>query len=314
MKMNVMHLTTALVGAIAVSLTGCGQPNQSTDGSTKNQPTAAASTASVDATPVAGGKNYKVLVDPQYPPYDFLDEKGKPVGFDIEILQAIAKQQGFNVTLVSMPWETTLEKLSDGGYDIAVGAIAPSDITDSPNANKLSYSYAYNYGIDAIVSINPVVHHFDQLKNLKVATLADTDYVSDLKELQGNTGNVVESKSFFLALQTLSRKEVDAVLGDKGVLSYHAGQFPESKFVISGKGDYFDHYYPMVIALKNGDPELANVINHGIEAIVKDGTYSKIYEKWFHSQPVIMPKPEPVPTGEADFIPAPTLSTSSSAN
>lgn len=103
-------------------------------------------------------------------------------------------------------------------------------------------------------------------------------------------------------VQALNRNEVGAVLGDKGVLTYFVNKLPNNKFAISDKGYYFGRYYPMTIALKNGDEELTKSINQGIEAIVKDGTYSKIYEKWFNAKPAIMPKHEPISTDNDGFI------------
>lgn len=301
MKWHATYLTATLVGMM--SLTGCNQSNQAASNTDTNPKTPASSAATpTPATNTTGGKNYKVLIDPQYPPYGSLNEKGKPVGFDIDIIEAIAKQQGLNITLVPAPWETTLDKISKGQYDIAISAIAPSDITNSPYANKVTQSYAYNYGSDAIASIDPVMDTFDQLKTIKVATLSDTGYVNDLKTLQGGTSNLVESKSFFLALQALNRKEVGAVLGDKGILTHLASKFPDTKFTIAGKGKYFERHYPMTIVLKNGDADLATSVNQGIEAIVKDGTYSKIYEKWFHAKPTIMPKPVPIPADDSRFV------------
>ncbi|MFW2178313.1 MULTISPECIES: substrate-binding periplasmic protein [unclassified Moraxella] len=300
---------TGIATGLMLTLTGCNQPastSQNTEASTT------ASTTPTTQTTNLSTPSYKVIVDAEYPPYDFRDEKGNAMGFDVDILNAIAKNQGFNITVVPMPWNTVMPKVADGSYDIGMGGMSPGDIEDEGFADKITQSYAYAYGIDTIASISPIITDYQSLKNYKVATLADSAYIADMKELMGaNTkANLTETKTVFLGYQKLVNGEVDAVLADKGVLAYFVKQHPlktaDKKVNIDTKGFYFDRYYPMTIISKKDNPELAQKINKGIEAVVKDGTYAKIHQQWFGRTPKVLPKPEPIPLDDSRFVPVPS--------
>lgn len=77
-------------------------------------------------------------------------------------------------------------------------------------------------------------------------------------------------------------------MADEGVLRYYAKQFPKINFKIVGEGEAFEHY-EMVIITPKSENELMEKINTGLANIVADGTYAKIYEKWFGVAPQKLP-------------------------
>lgn len=282
-----------------VSLTACDKTD------TTNTETIAMSTPKVEV--ISAGETYKVIMDAEYPPFDFRDEKGQPIGMDVDILNAIAQSQDFSITIDPMPGDLVVPDVAKGNYDIGIGGIYPGDIDDIGLKDQVIKSYAYAYSLDGLATTTAVIQDYDALKNYKVATLADSSYISDMKQLYGNNfdNQVVESKTIFLGYQQLLKGEVDALLADKAVLAYYNKKYannPHQPVKLGAQGNYFNRYYPMTIISRKDNPELAKRINLGIQAIVKDGTYSKIHQKWLGTTPKLLPKPEPIPQGEASFI------------
>lgn len=286
-----------------VSLTACDKTDNT------NAETVSVSTPKVEV--ISAGETYKVIMDAEYPPFVFRDEKGNAIGMDVDILNAIAQSQDFSVTIEPMPGDLVIAEVAKGNYDIGIGGIYPGDINDIGFKDKVLKSHAYAYSLDSLATTKAVITDYDALKNYKVATLADSSYISDMEALYGDNfdNQVVESETVFLGYQQLLNGKVDAVLADKAVLAYYNQKYAKNAnqpVKLSGQGNYFNRYYPMTIISRKDNPELARRINLGIQAIVKDGTYSKIHQKWLGTAPKLLPKPEPIPEGEASFISLPT--------
>lgn len=306
-----MKHSTLMMASMLSGIAGLTACNQADTAKPASNPQASTTATTTQTTAANKGKVYTVTMDAEYPPFDFRAEDGSATGMDVDILQAVANNQGFQVNIVPMPGDTVIPQVADGSYDIGIGGIAPSDIESEGLSDKVNKSYAYSYSIDTIASISPVIDTYQGLKGHKVATLAESGYISDLKTLYGVdfANHVTESKTIFLAYQQLLMGKTEAVLGDKAVLSYYNKKYADKtqgKIQDNASGYYFENYYPMTFISKKSDPELAEKINKGIEAIVKDGTYAKIHQKWLGIAPAIIPKPEPIPAGDAALVSAST--------
>lgn len=304
---NLKGVSIALVAG-ATMLSGCNRSDNNNASQTQN--------ASAQ-TPNQNAKTYLVAMDADYPPYSFRGTKGEAIGFDVDILKAVAKNQGINITINPLSWDAVMPEVANATHDIGIGGIAPTDVDDEGFKDKVNKSYAYVYGIDTIASFPPVIDKFNDLKSHKIATLADSSYIGDAKELYGAdyANKVSETKTTFLGYQQLLNGEVDAVLGDKGVLAYYAKKYPTrpngtQKVNINTQGYYFDRYYPMTFISRKDDPELAQKLNQGIEAIIKDGTFQKIHQNWFDFAPRMIPKPQPIPEGDASYVPVSAINAS----
>ncbi len=287
----------AIMSLGVLLMAGCGdngQPKQRIEADTQTDKQSSEVVTEVTET-VAEVDNdaniltYKVGMDVSYPPYNMSDEHGQPAGFDLEILQAIADHEGFQLSLLPKKWNKLLMEIEAGNYDIVVGGFSAEDVSDQAGTHyTLSQPYTYTHDAIAITNQNIKISTFEDLKGHKVSTLADTSWVTDLTELQGNPDNIVQEKTSFLALQELIQNNVDASLNNQGVFLHYKLSMPEYPIDIVGKGDYFEPY-GLVILSKKDNPTLNQQINDGIAKIVKDGTYTKIYKKWFGVSPESLP-------------------------
>lgn len=277
-------MTALMVSMLA--LTACGQ-SQEKPATTQETPPKEATTASQTSE-----QSFTVGIDASYPPYDFRDEQGGAVGFDVDIIKAIATKQGFEVKVVAEDWKGLVADFDKGVYDISISGYANTD----ERQQKYLVSRPYSQGQDVVVTKKgaKAITSIEQLKSLKISVQGSSPYEEQLKGY-GVTQIVAKSTSFS-AFSAVARGEAEAMVVDKGVAQYYIQQLSgtananvEFEFHEPSGGD-FDGY-DLVILTPKGKEELMDKINQGIVEIVKDGTYATIYKKWFGVEP------------DANFIP-----------
>lgn len=284
--MKIIKYSCLLTSLLAViTLTGCNKAENTatnnTNQATVTEPTSASAVA-LSATPQ--GEVLNVGVDGNYPPYDFRDDKGNATGFDVDIIKAIGEKQGFSVNVLPDTWENVQTNLDKGGYDLSISGYS---ITDERQQKYLvSKPYAFAQDIIAVKQGLMGVNGLKDLAKYSVSTQADTPYIDDLKE--AGVQNIKAQASSFLAFKELATGKSDAMLADKGLMLHYAKSFPEFKFDMVGKGEYFEPYELVILAPK-GKEALMEKVNAGIDQIIQDGTYAEIYKKWFGIAPIAIP-------------------------
>jgi len=246
----------------------------------KQEPTAAAPAASappVAASAPAPAKVYAVGTDAAYAPFESQNEKGEIVGFDIEVVSAIAKKAGIEVKFTNTPWEGIFNTLAQGDRDLLVSAIT---ITDE---RKQTMDFAGPY-FDAqqLIAVKKTskISKFDDLKKLKVGVQTGTTGDEVVSKLQGKTStNIKRFESTPLALKELEAGGVDAVVADNGVVINYVANNADSKFKTVADKAFAPEQYG--IAVKKGNTELLEKLNKGLADIKADGTYDQIFAKYF---------------------------------
>lgn len=227
----------------------------------------------------------RVGVDNHYPPYDFVDERGNAMGFDVDIMRAIADHQKLNIELVPQGWEILMKDLNSGKNDLVMSGLTKTD----ERASKYALSNTYAWGQDsiAIKPENNSVRNLQDLTGQKISTLKGSAYVEQLEAVFGeDSPNIVGKPTDFLAFQELALGRVEAMLGEKHMFQHYAKNYPEVKFKTV---DDWIEPYEMVIVAPKANADLMNKVNAGLAGIVADGTYAQIYQKWFGIPPAKLP-------------------------
>jgi polar amino acid transport system substrate-binding protein len=264
-KPPVSTLLAALaVCAVAVFAAGCGS---SSDDSTSSG---------------GGGEKLTVGSDVPYPPFEeFGKTKTEFKGFDIELVEAIAKKIGRTPEFKDTSFDTIFRDLAQGKFDMVASA---TTITDE---REETVDFTNPYYLPSAQSI--VVNKGDS--DLKTA--------KDLEGLvvgvqQGTTGEeYVEEEIKTKELRTfpqgpdtipaLKAGTIDAVVIDRPVAENIVAA--ESDLEISG-GIETEEQYGFVV--QQDDEELLEELNEGLKEVIDSGEYKTIYTKWFH---------KPVPAG-----------------
>jgi polar amino acid transport system substrate-binding protein len=269
-KRRFLHVAGLL--AAGLLLAACGK---------KAEPPAPAPVASAPASAPAPAKVYVVGTDAAYAPFESQNEKGEIVGFDIDVVTAIAAKAGIQVKFVNTPWEGIFNALGQGDRDAVVSAVT---ITDE-RKQTMDFSDPYFDAVQLIaVKENSKVTKFADLKKLKVGVQTGTTGDEAVTKLLGKTSaNVKRFESTPLALKELEAGGVDAVVADNGVVNHYVANNPGGKFKTVSDKEFVPEQYG--IAVKKGNAELLAKLNEGLKAIKADGTYDQIYAKTFGAPP-----------------------------
>ena len=245
----------------------------------KKEPVAPAATAPVPVA--AAAKVYVVGTDAAYAPFESQNEKGEIVGFDIDVVKAVAQKAGFEVKFLNTPWEGIFNSVAQGDRDLLVSSIT---IT-TERQQTLDFSAPYFDAQQLIaVKTDSKIAKFTDLAKLKVGVQNGTTGDEVVTKLQGkDSANVKRFESTPLALKEMEGGGVDAVVADNGVVVHYVNNNPASKFKTIADTSFASEQYG--IAVKKGNAELLDKINKGLAGIKDDGTYAKIYAQYFGSAP-----------------------------
>jgi polar amino acid transport system substrate-binding protein len=273
--------TAGLLGA-GLLLAACGKKEEPT-------PTAApaAGSAPVAAAPApAPGKTLVVGTDAAYAPFESQNEKGEIVGFDMDVLTAVAKKAGFEIKFVNTPWEGIFNTLQQGDRDLLISAITITP--ERKQTMDFAGPYFDAYQLIAVKGGSKVAK-FEDLKKLKVGVQTGTTGDEVVTKLLGKAStNVKRFESTPLALKELEAGGVDAVVADNGVVVNYVANNASAKFKTVSDSAFTPEQYG--IAVKKGNTELLDKVNKALADIKADGTYNTIYTKYFGS-PAAAPAP-----------------------
>lgn len=242
-----------------------------TAGCTKKEASSDVTTSAMNSQ-----KELTVGTDAAYAPFEIENSDKSITGFDIDILNAIAAKEGLKLKFVNTPWEGLFTQLGTGDRDILISAIT---ITDERKKVML-FSEPYFEAVQLIaVAAGSKISKFNDLKGVKVGVQTGTTGDEIVSKLLGKTNaNIKRFESTPLALQELIGGGVEAVVADNSVVESFAKN-NGANFKQLRDDSFSKEYYG--IAVKPGNIELVEKINKGLKAIKEDGTYDRIYSKYF---------------------------------
>lgn len=206
-------------------------------------------------------------------PYVFHDPKNpsRLIGFEVELVDAIARELGVKVQYFQNVWDSILLSLQRGDFDIALNGI---EITpDREQAIQFTRPYyAYTERIVIRDSDNRI-HRLEDLHGKKVGTLYNTVAKRMLEEMGGIAISTYSGQ--VEPFKDLSLSRIDAVFVDSPIASYYAMPNPQLRLVGKPAGE---GYYG--IAVRKGDTALAEELNKIIVKISRSGELKKIYNRW----------------------------------
>lgn len=228
------------------------------------------------------GKTLKVATEPTFPPFEMKAKDGDGLeGFDVDLFKAIGQQAGLNIEFVSLPFDGIIPALQAKTVDAAISGMT---IT-AERAQTISFSRPYFKAGLAIATRKDdrSIKNFDDLTNKKIAVQLGTTGARQAETIAG--AKVSQFDSAALALQELVNGNVDAVVNDGPVTLYAIKVANLQQLQVVGEL-VTEEYYG--IALPKNSPNL-KIINDGLASLLQDGTYQKLYEKWFGVEPPELP-------------------------
>lgn len=230
--------------------------------------------ATAKATPVKA--SYTIVADSSFAPFEYQDETGKYVGIDMELIKAIAENQGFTITIQNPGFDAALNAVQAGQAD---AVIAGMSITD---ARKEIFDFSnayYTSNILLAVKNGSDITSYEDLKGKTVGAkngTASYTFLEENKDKYGYTLKAFDEASGMY--DSLNSGSIDALMDDEAVLLYAIQQGRDFATPIPGEksGEYG-------FAVKKGtNPELIEMFNNGLAALVESGEYDEILNKYFN--------------------------------
>ena len=217
----------------------------------------------------------KIIVvagDKAFPPFEFVNENGDFVGYNVDVINALAKKLDWKVIFKPMVWVDAKKALKEGKVDIIEGM-----------AYSKERAKIYGFSRPILVNSHGIFVKTDVVGVDSIADLRGYRVAVQkgdiMEEFLKNSGVVlVEVSNQKQALIKLQRDEVIAYIGNNWLFSYVLKELGIDDIKRVGSPMYPTNY---CIAVRRGDTELLARINQGLEELEKDGTLKRLKEKWF---------------------------------
>ena len=223
-------------------------------------------------------QTYKVAMEPTFPPFDTINEETQEFdGFDYDLMNAIAADQGFELEWVNMGFDGLIAALQAGNIDIIASGMNASE----DRREKVDFSTTY-YDSGLVVAIkagNTAISSIDDLTaDMKVGGQIGTTGAELALELD-ESGKISEAKIYNgldVAVMDLQNGTIDALINDLPVTKAYMEAKPGTVEIV---GDVLNAE-SYGFAVKKGNTELLDKINAGMQNLIDDGTFDEIYSKW----------------------------------
>lgn len=272
----------SMIACMAFSMTACGSKEEAPAQAPAEEGTEAPAESTEGTEPAEDAaapedKEWIIAMDTVFRPFEFTDENGNFVGIDVDVLDAVAKDQGFNYAIESLGWDAAVAAVQAGQAD---GLIAGASITDERKASGWIFSEVYyNATQTFVVPADSDIASYEDLSGKNVAVkngTAGADFANSLKDEYGFTVTVFEDSPTMYQDVILGNSaacvEDTPIMADSIKVGNLALKIPEG---MESDGA------PYGFAIMNeANQELLDMFNAGLANIRENGTYDEIIAKY----------------------------------
>ena len=265
-----LGLSAAALGSVAF-LAGC-----STGGTATGSAGAGSAPAGGDDTSAVATGTLIVGFDQSYPPYGFVGDDGEYTGFDLDLAQAVADREGWDVQLEAIDWDAKDALLGSGAINCIWNGFTMEGREDD---YTFSEPYMLN-GQVVVVRADSGIASLDDLAGKAVITQVDS---AALDVLEGDQASLTATFAtletigeYNTAFMQLESGAVDAVACDLSIAEYqmaaNEGAYTQLPEMLSE-----EHY---AVGFKKGDDATAEAVNEALRALAEDGTVQELCDKY----------------------------------
>ena len=254
--------------ASVLGLAACGGNNAATSGDD-------ASTASDDSS----DKTYIVATDTTFAPFEFTNDANEFVGIDVDILAAIAADQGFSYELNSLGFDAAVAALESNQAD---AVIAGMSITPKRQKDYDFTDSYYQSSVCMAVKSGSDIKGLEDLKGQKVAGKTGTqslDWAESIKDEYGFEITYFDTSD--MMYQDVQTGNSMACFEDTPVMEYGVAQGNGLEIIAKEEDEFASPYGLAVMKGENG--ELIEMFNAGLANIKESGEYDEILAKYLEA-------------------------------
>ena len=222
-------------------------------------------------------KTLVIATDAFWDPMEFTNKNNEVDGFAIDMMKAAAKEGGYEVKMLVVPWDGIFGGLLRKKYD----AICSSVTITKERLNIMAFSTPY-YSVSqaVIVPIDSSVKTMEDLVGKKAGSQVSTTGTFAIQQVPGIESQVFDEVG--LAVEGMAKNRIDAVVCD----------YPMAAKLVSEDGKYKGKFKVALVldnpggqetygvAMRKGDTETLDMINNGLTLVKAKGIDKELIKKW----------------------------------
>ena len=281
MKKKVMAVLCAAFMAFGLVACGANEGNTDTANTDVADDTAAESTIDISGVTLMSDGVLTVGAEVGYPPFeDFADDGTTPIGYDVDIITAVADKLGLEVNIINTAWDGIFAGIGVN-YDVACSAIT---ITPERQETMLfSTPYINNYqSVVLRADDDTEITSFNDLDGMSIAVQKETTsdiLMSDYKSTGTIDVQIVANEKITSCFTQLQNGEVDAVVVDSTVADGYVNNNDTVKIVFKDTAE--PEQFGIAISMDN--EALQTAINAALAELEAEGYIQETYDYWFGS-------------------------------
>lgn len=236
---------------------------------------AALATMMMAASCSAAEKVLRVGTEPTFAPFEYQNEQGEFVGFDMDLIRAMGKEAGYKVEIMNIGFDALIPAIQAGNIDCAASGMT---ITDERSKVVTFSDPYYTSGLMVLVKKeNTSIKSYADLKGKKIACQIGT--TGENKSRAAGASEVIAYNTNTEACLELVQGGVDAVINDAPVVAFYLKTPPGKNCKTVGEIMEAEQYG---FAFAKNNVKLIKDMNKALAVLKKNGEYDKIYAKHFN--------------------------------
>lgn len=268
----------SMIACMTLSMVACGSKEEAASEAPAAEVEASEAEAPAEdeaeaEAPAADGKTWIIAMDTVFRPFEFTNESGEFVGIDVDIIKAVAENQGFAIDIQSLGWDAAVAAVQSGQAD---GLIAGASITDARKESGWIFSDSYYDATQTfVVKGDSDIASFEDLAGKDVAVkngTAGATFADSLKDEYGFTVTVFEDSPTMY--QAVIMGNCAACVEDRPIM---ADSIKVGGLDLKIPEGMESESTPYGFAIMNPDnQELLDMFNAGLAELKANGTYDEI--------------------------------------
>lgn len=234
---------------------------------------------------VQAADEIRISMEGKFPPFEELDEKGNPKGFNVDIANALCAEMKAKCKIVLFPWDDQIPNLLAKKSDAILASMTISD----ERKQKVAFSHYYMRSPIFFVARKRTIPFVyitpKRLEGKRIGVLDDSVQANYLMGTYAATSTIKRYKSDPEVFAALKNGEIDLGLFDAASVYYAFLQRPEGKdFELVGSAVTDKKYMgdnTAGIALRKEDTALRARFDKALQTILDNGVYQEIQGKYF---------------------------------
>jgi L-cystine transport system substrate-binding protein len=208
-----------------------------------------------------------------YPPFTFHDDSGELTGFDVDIAKEVANRMGVKPVFMETQWDAMFAGLDSKRFDMVANQVGIRP--DRQEKYDFSDPYITSAGVLITHNDNETVKEFEHIEGLKAAQSMTSNYADTAREYGAE---IVGVEGFNQAIELINSKRADVTINDNLSFLDFKKQKPDAPVKVVAE---LEDASQSGLMFRKGNEPFIEEVNKALKAMIEDGTYLEISEKWF---------------------------------